>query len=132
MERPRIRLGNKNAWVELAQTGEDDWRISADWCSLLKADFAAWLSREEAVGFATRMLAQLDASSGARFAVAVTPGRNNPLTLNADPVGDGYAFYAWLTPNGDDEAAHLQLDMNPVPTAELRDVFRTFRASLLR
>ncbi|MFE5074363.1 hypothetical protein [Streptomyces halstedii] len=94
MERPRIRLGSDDVWLELAWAGAGGWQITADWCSWLKADFTADLSAAEVVDFVARMLSRLRAPSGARFSVAVTPGRNNPLTLKAEPVGDGFASLA--------------------------------------
>jgi hypothetical protein len=96
MKTPRIRLGNDDAWVELVQTGEgnqtgeENWRVTADWCSWMTADFPAYLSIEEATDFAARMLSHLRHPSGLRFSAAVTSGRNNPLTLTAEPVEDGY------------------------------------------
>lgn len=128
-EEPRIRLGSDEAWLELAQTDGDNWRVSADWCSWLRADFTAHLTVEEVAGFAERMLSHLSASSG-RFSAAVTPGRNNPLTLKAEPVGKGFAFFVRLTPNGDDGVCHLQLEIDPMRTTELRARFAALRASL--
>jgi hypothetical protein len=92
MEEPRIRLGNDDVWLELAWIRADSWQITADWSSWLRADFTADLSAAEVVDFTARMLSHLRAPSGRRFSVAVTPGRNNPLTLKAEPVGDGFAF----------------------------------------
>ncbi|MFE5106372.1 hypothetical protein [Streptomyces sp. NPDC056663] len=56
------------------------------------------------------MLSYLRAPPDGHFSAAVTPGRNNPLTLNAEPVGDGFAFFVRLTPNGDDDVCHLQME----------------------
>ena len=131
MERPRIRLGDDDAWLELVQADEDSWRVTADWCSRLTADFTAYLSAEEAVDFATRILSHLRAPSSHRFSVAVTPGRNNPLTLNAEPVGDGFALFVHLTPNGDDNVCHLQMEIDSIDTTELRDIFEALHASLM-
>ncbi|MFF2079708.1 hypothetical protein ACFVXG_33740 [Kitasatospora sp. NPDC058162] len=130
MDQPRIRLGDDEAssWLELAQQGEDDWRVTAEWCSTFTADYSALLTTEEAADFAERMLAGL--ASGARFRAAVMPGRNNPLQLVAEPAGDGYAFYARLTPDGDDEVGRLQMDIGPVDTRELLALFAEFHASL--
>lgn len=131
MERPWIRLGDDNAWVELAHSGGDDWRVTADWCSSLRADFTACLSMAEVTDFAATMLSHLRVPSGSRFSVAVTPGRNNPLTLRAEPVSDDFAFFARLTPNGDDDVCHMQLEINPIDTSELRGMFEKLHASLL-
>ncbi|MFD4757433.1 hypothetical protein ACFWOJ_00650 [Streptomyces sp. NPDC058439] len=131
MERPQIRLGSENVWLELAHEGGDEWRVTADWDSRLRADFAAYLTVGEIADFAARMLSHLCPPSGRRFAEAVTPGRNNPLTLRAEPVQDGYAFLVRLTPNGDDEACHLQMEIDPVDATELRGVFDALRASLV-
>ncbi|GHB71274.1 hypothetical protein GCM10010397_47070 [Streptomyces spinoverrucosus] len=131
MERPRIRLGSDSAWLELAHTGGDDWRVTADWCSCLRADFTAYLSAGEIADFVARMLSHLRAPSGRRFSAAVTPGRNNPLTLNAEAVQDGFAFFVRLTPNGDDGACHLQMEIDPIDATELRGVFDALRASLV-
>jgi hypothetical protein len=92
MEQPRIRLGSDDVWLELARTDGDSWQVTADRCSWLTADFTADLSAAEVVDFAARVLSHLRAPSGGRFSAAVTPGRNNPLTLKAEPVGDGFAF----------------------------------------
>ncbi|MFB8240231.1 hypothetical protein ACFC58_27160 [Kitasatospora purpeofusca] len=130
MGMPRIRLGDDEAWVELFQVGEDSWRVAADWCSSLSADYPVHLTREEAADFAARMLTRLRAPSGSRFSEAVTPGRNNPLVLGAEPVGDRFAFFVYLTPNGDDEVCHLQMEIDPIGAAELRDMFGALHASL--
>ncbi|MGW4820939.1 hypothetical protein ACWEP4_18580 [Streptomyces sp. NPDC004227] len=130
MEQPRIRLGNDDVWLELTRTGVDSWQITADWGSWLTADFSADLSAREAMDFVARTLSHLRAPSGGRFSVAVTPGRNNPLTLNAEPVGDGFAFFARLTPNGDDDVCHLQTEIDPIATPELRKAFNALHAAL--
>ncbi|MFF1779895.1 hypothetical protein [Streptomyces virginiae] len=52
MEEPQIRLGTDDAWLDLARTGGDTWRVSADWCSLLTANFTAYLSDAEVAEFA--------------------------------------------------------------------------------
>ncbi|MGW3782654.1 hypothetical protein [Streptomyces sp. NPDC005091] len=131
MEQPRIRLGNDDVWLELARTGGDTWQVTADWCSWLTADFTADLSTAEAVDFVARMLSHLNAPSGGRFSAAVTPGRNNPLTLNVEPVGDGFAFLVRLTPNGDDDVCHLQMEIDPIATLELRERFNALHAALV-
>lgn len=130
MEMPRIRLGCDASWLELVQTGEDRWRVAADWCSMLSADFTAHLTGEEVADFAERMLSHLRAPVASRFSVAVTPGRNNPLTLSAEPVQGGFAFYAFLTPNGDDLTCHLQTEIGPIDADELRDMCEALLASL--
>ncbi|MFE7706480.1 hypothetical protein ACFU6I_11925 [Streptomyces sp. NPDC057486] len=130
MEQPRIRLGNDDVWLELARTGADSWQITADWCSWLTADFTADLSAAEVMDFVARMLSRLRAPSGVRFSAAVTPGRNNPLTLKAEPVGDGFAFFVRLTPNGDDDVCHLQMEIDPIATVELCKTFRALHAAL--
>ncbi|WP_405682152.1 hypothetical protein [Streptomyces sp. NBC_00057] len=104
--------------------------MTANWCSWLKADFTAYLTAEETADFAARILSQLCAPSGHRFSAAVTPGRNNPLTLNAEPVGDGFAFFVRLTPNGDDDVCHLQMEIDPIDATELRGMFDVLHASL--
>ncbi|MFB7116056.1 hypothetical protein [Streptomyces sp. NPDC056291] len=131
MEQPRIRLGNDDVWLELARTGADSWQITADWCSWLTADFTADLSAAEVVDFVARMLSRLRAPLGVRFSAAVTPGRNNPLTLKAEPVGDGFAFFVRLTPNGDDSVCHLQMEIDPIATVELRETFSALHAALV-
>jgi hypothetical protein len=131
MEQPRMRLGNDDVWLELARTGGDSWQVTADWCSWLTADFTADLSAAEAVDFVARMLFHLRAPSGGRFSAAVTPGRNNPLTLNAEPVGDGFVFFVRLTPNGDDDVCHLQMEIDPIATLELREKFDALHAALV-
>lgn len=80
---------------------------------------------------AGRMLSRLDAGSGARFSAAVTPGRNNPLVLKAEPVEDGYAFVVRLTPNGDDDVCQLQMELNPIAIPDLREVFDPLHAALM-
>ncbi|WP_326633739.1 MULTISPECIES: hypothetical protein [unclassified Streptomyces] len=131
MQQPRIRLGSDDVWLELARTGEDTWQVTADWCSWLTADFTADLSTAEAVDFVARMLSHLNAPSGGRFSAAVTPGRNNPLTLNAEPVGSGFAFFVRLTPNGDDDVCHLQMEIDPIATSELREMFHALHTALV-
>ncbi|MYT72007.1 MULTISPECIES: hypothetical protein [unclassified Streptomyces] len=131
MEEPRIRLGSDDVWLELARADGDSWEITADWCSWLTADFTADLSAAEVVDFAARMLSHLRAPSGGRFSAAVTPGRNNPLTLKAEPVGDGFAFFVRLTPNGDDTVCHLQMEIDPIATSELHEAFRALHAALV-
>lgn len=54
MEMPQVRLGGDGSWLELVQTGEDNWRVTVDWCSSLSADFTAYLTREEVADFAAR------------------------------------------------------------------------------
>ncbi len=131
MDQPRIRLGNDDVWLELARNGGDSWRISADWCSWLTADFTADLSAGEAVDFVARVLSHLRAPSRGGFSAAVTPGRNNPLTLKAEPVGDGFAFFVRLTPNGDDDVCHLQMEIDPIATLELCEQFSALHATLV-
>ncbi|WP_157877197.1 hypothetical protein [Streptomyces odonnellii] len=128
MDQPRIRLGNDDVWLELARTGADSWQITADWCSWLTADFTADLSAGD---FVARMLSHLRAPSGGRFSAAVTPGRNNPLTLKAEPVGDGFTFFVRLTPNGDDDVCHLQMEIDPIATVELHKAFSALHAALV-
>ncbi|MFJ4091857.1 hypothetical protein ACIPYS_09770 [Kitasatospora sp. NPDC089913] len=127
---PQIRLGHDGSWLELVQTDEDSWRVAADWCSALSADFTAYLTGEEVAEFAARMLSHLRAPSGSRFSAAVTPGRNNPLRLRAEPVEDRFAFFVYLTPNGDDEVCHLQMEIDPIDATELRDMFEALLESL--
>ncbi|MGM0344861.1 hypothetical protein FSY75_29850 [Streptomyces sp. TR1341] len=131
MEEPRIRLGGDDVWLELARNDGDSWQVTADWCSWLTADFAADLSVAEVVDFAARVLSHLRAPSGGRFSAAVTPGRNNPLTLTAEPVGDGFAFFVRLTPNGDDDACHVQMEIDPIATSELCEAFSALHAALV-
>jgi len=130
MESTGIRLGADDAWLELVQTGEDSWQVTADWCSRLTADFTAYISTAETADFAERMLSHLRAPSGHRFSAAVTPGRNNPLTLAAVPAGDGFAFFVQLTPNGDDNVCQLRMEIDPIDTTELRDMFEALHESL--
>ncbi|WP_405983692.1 hypothetical protein [Streptomyces sp. NBC_00872] len=130
MEQPRIRLGSDDAWLELARTGGSSWQITADWSSCLTADFTADLSAAEAADFAARMLSHLRTPSGVRFSTAVTSGRDNPLTLNAEPVGDSFAFFVRLTPNGDDTVCHLQMEIDPIATSELREAFNALHTAL--
>ncbi|WP_326726861.1 hypothetical protein OG418_46185 [Streptomyces phaeochromogenes] len=132
MERPQIRLGSDAAWLELVHTGGDSWQVSADWDSWLKADFSADLTTVEMADFAARMLSHLCTPSGRRFSAGVTPGRNNPLTLNAERVGDGFAFVVRLTPNGDDAMCHLQMEIDPIDATELCGIFDALHASLAR
>ncbi|MFI1176811.1 hypothetical protein [Streptomyces melanogenes] len=131
MEEPRIRLGNDDARLELARTGERNWQITADWCSWLSADFTADLSATEAVDFAARVLSHLHEPSGGRFSAVMTPGRNNPLTLTAEPAENGFAFFVRLAPNGDDGLCHLQMEIDPIPTRDLREAFNTLHTALL-
>ncbi|CAG7605991.1 hypothetical protein [Actinacidiphila bryophytorum] len=130
MEQPGIRLGSDNAWVELARSEENNWRVTADWCTCLTADFDVYLTHDEVVDFATRMLAHLREPSGGGFSEAVTSSRVNPLSLTMEPVGNGFASFAWLTPNGDDNVCHMQMEMNPVDVSELVELFETFHAAL--
>ncbi|WP_329014276.1 hypothetical protein [Streptomyces sp. NBC_00690] len=130
MDSARIRLGSDVAWLELEHTGGDNWQLSADWCSRLRADFDAHLTVEEVLDFATRMLAQLRAPSGRRFSTAMTPGRNNPMTLTAESVGSGFAFLVCLTPNGDDEVCQLRMELGPIPVTELRRRFDALHSAL--
>lgn len=125
-----MRPGNDDVWLELARTGADSWQITADWCSWLTADFTADLSAGEALDFVARVLSHLNAPSGGRFTATTTPGRNNPLTLKAEPVGDGFAFFVRLTPNGDDDVCHLQMEIDPIATLELRAAFSALHAAL--
>ncbi|MEV7770350.1 hypothetical protein [Kitasatospora sp. NPDC086791] len=127
-ERPRMRLGAGESWLELARTGGDEWRVTADWCSSLTADCDAFLTDGEAVDFAVRMFSHL--SSPTAFAAAVTEGRNNPLRLRGAPVEDGFALFAFLTPNGDDAVCHLQTEIGPIGTEDPREHFEAFHASL--
>ncbi|MGW1149103.1 hypothetical protein ACWD6I_29695 [Streptomyces sp. NPDC002454] len=130
MDEPRMRLGTDDAWLDLTRTGADTWRVSADWCSLLTADFTAHLSDAEVADFAERVLSRLPAAPGPGFSAAVTPGRNNPLALRAEPAGRGFAFFVRLTPNGDDTVCRLQLELDPIAVADLRETFGALRAAL--
>jgi hypothetical protein len=130
MESPWIRLGGDNTWLEMTHNGGDEWQVTADWCSTLTADFTACLTMGEVADFADRMLSRLRDGSSGRFSAAVAPGRNNPLTLKAEPVRDGYAFFVRLTPNGDDDVCHLQMEIDPIDAAELRSMFDRLHASL--
>ncbi|MGW5356047.1 hypothetical protein ACWERV_36755 [Streptomyces sp. NPDC004031] len=123
VEQPGIRLEGDNAWVELARVEENSWRVTADWCTCLTADFSGYLSSAEVVDFATRVLSHLRAPSGGSFSEAVTPGRNNPLALTMTPVGDGFASFVWLTPHGDDDVCHMQMEISPIDASELRELF---------
>ncbi|WP_153455991.1 hypothetical protein [Streptomyces smaragdinus] len=114
--------------MELAQEEGRDWRVTADWVSKLRADFDAYLTTEEVADFAAQMLSHLSVP-GRRFSAAVTAGRNNPLTLRAQPVEDGYAFFVRLTPNGDDDVCHLQMEIDPIDVDELRGMFDALHAS---
>ncbi|WP_314253458.1 hypothetical protein [Streptomyces sp. DSM 40907] len=98
---------------------------------MLTADFTAFLSDAEVAEFAGQMLSRLAAASGAGFSAVVTPGRNNPLALKAQPVGDGFAFLVRLTPNGDDTVCHLQMELNPIATPDLREMFEALHAALV-
>ncbi|MEU3843679.1 hypothetical protein AB0E88_27015 [Streptomyces sp. NPDC028635] len=126
-----MRLGTDDAWLDLTRAGDDTWRVSADWSSVLAADFTACLSDAEVADFARQVLSRLGAASRAGFSAMVTPGRNNPLALKAQPVGDGFAFYVRLTPNGDDTVCHLQMELDPIPTPDLREMFDALHAALL-
>jgi hypothetical protein len=131
MEQPRIRLGNDGAWWELARAGGDVWQVTADWYSCLTADFTVDLSTAEVADFVTRIRSHLLAPSSGRFSAAVTPGRDNPLTLNAEPVGDGFAFFVRLTPNGDDSACHVQMEIDPIATSELVEALDALHTALV-
>ncbi|MGW6151555.1 hypothetical protein ACWFRM_00145 [Streptomyces sp. NPDC055144] len=76
------------------------------------------------------MLSRLQAPSGVRFSEAVSPDRNNPLALTAEPVGDSFAFFVRLTPNGDDDVCHFQMEIDPITTADLRETFDALQAAL--
>ncbi|KJS58707.1 hypothetical protein [Streptomyces rubellomurinus] len=132
MERPSMRLAQGSSWLELTRVGEGSWRVTADWASALTADFTARLTDDEVTAFARRMLAWLrDPDLEPRFTERVTSGRTNPLTLRTTLVdGAGYALFAYLTPNGDDTACHLQLEINPISIAELGDTFEELRSAL--
>ncbi|MFE2545938.1 hypothetical protein [Actinacidiphila glaucinigra] len=124
-----MRLESGTSWLELVHTGGEDWRVTADWCATLTADFDVCLTFEEVADFAARMLSRLSAPDGRAFSEQVTSGRNNPLRLTADPVEDGYAFCATLTPDGDDNVCLLRMEINPVDSAGLRDLFAALQAS---
>ncbi|MGV9312870.1 hypothetical protein ACWDR0_11825 [Streptomyces sp. NPDC003691] len=130
MERIRIRLGSDEAWLELTRTDEDYWQIRADWCGRLTADFTAFIHSTEALDFTARMSARLGDPYSGRFSAEVTPGRNNPLRLKAEPLDGEHAFYARLTPNGHDEVCCLQMEIGPAPTDELRAMFDAAHAAL--
>ncbi|MGW2722678.1 hypothetical protein [Streptomyces sp. NPDC001492] len=131
MEQPRIRLGSDDVWLELVRTDGDSWQVTADGCSWLTAGFTADLSAAEVAAFAARVLSHLRTPSGGHFSAAVTPGRNRPLTLKAEPVGNGFAFFVRLTPNGDDDVCHLQMEIDPIATLELREAFDALHAALV-
>ncbi|KJS56229.1 hypothetical protein VM98_08700 [Streptomyces rubellomurinus subsp. indigoferus] len=132
MERPSMRLAQGSSWLELTRVGEGSWRVTADWASALTADYTARLTDDEVAAFARRMLTWLrDPDPEPRFTERVTPGRNNPFTLRTTMVdGAGYALFAYLTPNGDDTACHLQLEINPISIAELDHTFEELRSAL--
>ncbi|MGW8365451.1 hypothetical protein ACWGK1_33500 [Streptomyces wedmorensis] len=46
-------------------------------------------------------------------------------------MGDGFAFFVRLTPNGDDTVCHLQMELNPIPTPDLREMFDALHAALV-
>lgn len=56
MEEPQMSLGVDEAWLDLRQTGSDTWRLSANWCSQLTADFPGYLSDAEVADLAGQML----------------------------------------------------------------------------
>ncbi|MGW3124580.1 hypothetical protein ACWDBW_47090 [Streptomyces sp. NPDC001107] len=76
------------------------------------------------------MLSHLRTPSGGRFSAAVAPGRNHPLALKAEPVGDGFALFVRLTPNGDD-VCHVQMEIDPIAGLELREAFEALHAALV-
>jgi hypothetical protein len=131
MEEPQMCLGDDMVRVGLTRIDDCTWQVTADWCSRLSADFAAHLSDAEVLDFAGRMLAHLDAARGLGFSAAVTPGRNNPMVLQAVPVEEDFAFFVRLTPNGHDDVCHLQMELDPIPIPVLRDAFDTLTAALV-
>ncbi|WP_159051834.1 hypothetical protein [Streptomyces niveiscabiei] len=46
-------------------------------------------------------------------------------------MGEGFALFVRLTPNGDDDACHLQMEIDPTPTPELREAFGALHAALV-
>ncbi|MET7552016.1 hypothetical protein ABZS95_17460 [Streptomyces sp. NPDC005479] len=78
------------------------------------------------------MLSYLRAPSDGRFSAAVTPGRNNPLTLNAEPVGDGFAFFVRLTPTATTTCVTCRWrEIDPIATWELREMFDALQSALV-
>jgi hypothetical protein len=61
----------------------------------------------------------------------VTPGRNNPLRLKAQPAANGFAFIVCLAPDGDDSVCHLQMEVDPTDNPDLREVFDALRTALV-
>ncbi|MGW7432121.1 hypothetical protein ACWGIN_21540 [Streptomyces sp. NPDC054861] len=125
-----LRIGDEDAWVALAQDpgSSDGWRVTADWDGVFTADFGAPLDTDEVAAFTDAMRAGVE--SGGSFRLPVTEARNNPLELQAIPTGDGYAFYARLTPKGHDTVVHLDLEIDPVGADELRTSIADFRRFL--
>ncbi|WP_318210741.1 MULTISPECIES: hypothetical protein [unclassified Streptomyces] len=126
-----LRLGDDQAWVELAPDPEDpeQWRVTADWVGAFTADFETYLETQEAAAFTDALLAGVD--GGGSFRLDVTKGRNNPLLLQSVPAGDRLAFVVRLTPNGHDAVVHLDLEIDPMDRAELRGRIEEFRRSLV-
>ncbi|MFD0266609.1 hypothetical protein ACFVGY_08435 [Streptomyces sp. NPDC127106] len=126
-----LTLGYGRAWltIESRPELEDGWLLTADSYKELSARFEVeHVEREYVVAFVDRLITGMaDAES---FSVRLTPGRNNPLTLRAVPVEDGFEFLARLTPNGDDAVVHLDMEVGNLGADELRADFENFRRNL--
>ncbi|MFK0258039.1 hypothetical protein [Streptomyces sp. NPDC090445] len=126
-----LTLGYGRAWltIEARPELEDGWLLTADSYKELFARFEVeHVEREYVVAFADRLIAGM--ADAEPFSVRLTPGRNNPLTLQAVPVDDGFAFLARLTPNGDDAVVHLDMEVGNLGADELRADFENFRRTL--
>lgn len=127
---PAFLLGTDDVWVAVARDGESAWRVTADWGGAFKADFKAHLTDREALRFAERFLAAYESPRRPSTTLAVTEGRNNPLSLTSQAVDDEYAFYVALTPNGDDNTCMMRFELNPLPTYQLYMAAARLRDSL--
>ncbi|MFB6614718.1 hypothetical protein ACFCV9_10975 [Streptomyces sp. NPDC056367] len=128
---PELRLGYGRAELVLAPLPgrPDGWRLTASWYGKLSAHFEAeHIESADVVAFTDRLIAGMD--EGEPFTTRLTPGRNNPLLVEAVPVEDAFGFLAHLTPNGDDAVVHLDLELDHVAADELRTDFEEFRRSL--
>ncbi|WP_329615404.1 hypothetical protein OG244_21830 [Streptomyces brevispora] len=52
------------------------------------------------------------------------------MALVAHSFASGFAFFARLTPNGDDDVCHVRMEIRPIAASELCGAFNALHAAL--
>ncbi|MFD7258499.1 hypothetical protein [Streptomyces sp. NPDC059874] len=118
----QLRLGDDRSSVRLTapEGTETSWRLTADWSGAFTADFPIpAMTTEDIAGFADRLLEGFAPDEPFlprdHFSAVVSEGRGNPLRVHVRRGDDHVVFLARVTPCGDDETSHLDLEIGAVP-----------------